>query len=721
MTPCDWVTRVKAKLSAHRSFMDGAAPACTPIDPATLEAIEAKWKLRLPAEYRDYVLRIENGGLGPDYGIAPLDEHGGMPRPPKRKGKNVKAAPPPDPNRPFLLTERFDVLDAKRKRRPFPVPQGTNPYDGCVMLADHGCGYFTFLVVNGPKAGEVWCDYTAAMEDAYVSPLGVSFLAWYEEWLDGALVADMGKIVQSALAGEEPSDEARAFVAEYESLLVADGEPIAAAARIDVDIFLGRNEAAAALLREAERTHPKHSALAVSRRRIHREAFAEAEGTDVSTLARVAKHAVADVREAVAKNTNASDAVLALLADDPIDEVRQAVARHPSAGQATLEALFRPAFAQWRSLADEARLYELEAIARHAHAPVAIATAILDDNRETSLRPWLVRAAAMHAALEDGRVQALARSPQAIVRHAIATRPMLDDDLIARLARDPDHTVRLTIAARPSLADDILDRLSRDDSEIVRSMIARHPKASSRLLARLTRDPSAYVCYAVASAEALPKEAREVIELHPSYVAPSKGLRMDFGLWLRSPPHGRTRYLPLDATSAEAIRARVLSHPAAPVSLLAPFVEMQYGMGGYEIAHHPWLLVEPTLADALLVHPYDYTRRNMAERGDLPPAMVERLANDPSVDVRACVAARPDLSIELWQTFATAKERELREGAARSPMAPDLAKLALDAEVSVRRAVANNPTMPRAIANALAADPDATVRQAAVTSPSLDP
>src|SRR5436190_24128783 len=129
----DWVARVKGKLEAYRALRDDGdsdgedAPAGTPIDPAALEAIERQWSLRLPSEYRDYILRIENGGLGPDYGIAPLtlDTNGGMPGPPKpkAKAKTKTKVVVPEPERPFVPDRRFDALEPKGKPRPIPVPE----------------------------------------------------------------------------------------------------------------------------------------------------------------------------------------------------------------------------------------------------------------------------------------------------------------------------------------------------------------------------------------------------------------------------------------------------------------------------------------------------------------------------------------------------------------------------------------------------------------------
>ena len=86
--------------------------------------------------------------------------------------------------RPFPLDTAFEPLLL------YDLPAlrpGATPYDGCLQLCEHGCGYFDFLVVTGPLAGQVWSDDMAAVRNGSIRPTGLGFLAWYEQWLDGAL------------------------------------------------------------------------------------------------------------------------------------------------------------------------------------------------------------------------------------------------------------------------------------------------------------------------------------------------------------------------------------------------------------------------------------------------------------------------------------------------------------------------------------------------------
>jgi hypothetical protein len=175
----------------------GAAEHCFRLEPILAEPqlsiFESDWRVRLPPEYRDFITRIGNGGAGPAYGLFPLEEAVTY------RGPNV-------PN---------DFLSS-----PFPFVTAYNPYDdpnlseywkrsregqitkqeyearkfrevtGTLVLCHEGCGYLHLLVVSGPARGYTWLDATVS-DGGYV-PLGVSFLEWYERWLDSALAGTNG-------------------------------------------------------------------------------------------------------------------------------------------------------------------------------------------------------------------------------------------------------------------------------------------------------------------------------------------------------------------------------------------------------------------------------------------------------------------------------------------------------------------------------------------------
>src|SRR4051794_1827337 len=45
-----------------------------PVPSAQLEAFEKRWSITLPADYREFLLEVGNGGAGPFYGIFRLGE-----------------------------------------------------------------------------------------------------------------------------------------------------------------------------------------------------------------------------------------------------------------------------------------------------------------------------------------------------------------------------------------------------------------------------------------------------------------------------------------------------------------------------------------------------------------------------------------------------------------------------------------------------------------------
>jgi hypothetical protein len=156
-----------------------------PLSDAELGALEA-WLGSLPAEYRRFVRELGAHGAGPCYGLLP-------PVPPPASG----AGTAPDPARPFPC-DAESPYDA-------PVPAGAHLLDGTVALADNGCGGRSLLVLRGPRAGEVWSDWTR--ERGTVAPEAPGLLAWYEQWLDRALLEWL-EIAAPAIALDGPSDPA---------------------------------------------------------------------------------------------------------------------------------------------------------------------------------------------------------------------------------------------------------------------------------------------------------------------------------------------------------------------------------------------------------------------------------------------------------------------------------------------------------------------------------
>jgi hypothetical protein len=138
----------------------------TPLDDDGLAGLEARFGV-LPDDYRVLVRAFGVRSAGPYYGlvepVAPED-----PQHPQK----------PDPARTFRC-DAATPYDAK-------LPEGASPLDGTIVLAQQGCGGRSVLVVRGPRAGEVWSDWTP--EQGTIAPEAKTVFAWYEQWIDRALL-----------------------------------------------------------------------------------------------------------------------------------------------------------------------------------------------------------------------------------------------------------------------------------------------------------------------------------------------------------------------------------------------------------------------------------------------------------------------------------------------------------------------------------------------------
>lgn len=153
-----------------------------PASQEELASFEQRFGVELPEEYREFLSLAGNGGAGPDYGLVPL----GTPVP------RTQASP----SRSFVMREGWDSSVGEPA-----VPEGADLLDGCLLLNEKGCGYFHFLAVNGPSAGQVWVDHSAG--DGWVDPVAPGFNAWCEQRFDQALTTwAVGAIEEMNLRGE---------------------------------------------------------------------------------------------------------------------------------------------------------------------------------------------------------------------------------------------------------------------------------------------------------------------------------------------------------------------------------------------------------------------------------------------------------------------------------------------------------------------------------------
>ena len=129
-------------------------------------AFEARFAVKLPPAYRDFILTVGNGGAGPGNGVLGLSQC--LPHSFATMGEGCLSAP-------FL-----------HKRQVASAALDPAIYDaGAIRVADQGQGSFDLLLVTGEHRGLLWYDGLASA-DALI-PCHYDFAEWYATWLDNAL------------------------------------------------------------------------------------------------------------------------------------------------------------------------------------------------------------------------------------------------------------------------------------------------------------------------------------------------------------------------------------------------------------------------------------------------------------------------------------------------------------------------------------------------------
>lgn len=142
---------------------------------------ENKHGVKLPVEYKEFLLNLGNGGVGPYYGLYPLEKY--------RDHYNDHLWEDEDLARDYLN------VPFKRTERWIPEPIVDEPEQdfeglyGTISICHEGCGYLFTIIVNGEGYGDIWFDAMVSRQG--IMPLinnesnrRYSFFEWYESWLD---------------------------------------------------------------------------------------------------------------------------------------------------------------------------------------------------------------------------------------------------------------------------------------------------------------------------------------------------------------------------------------------------------------------------------------------------------------------------------------------------------------------------------------------------------
>lgn len=201
-------------------------------------AYENKNGIRLPEDYRNYLLHVGNGGVGPFYGLYELGAQEGI-------EPNLTRPFPLGPDKQLKLFDVYEEIDAQLSEMNIEnEDEADKMYEklyeeicgdincGFVFLCTEGCGMDSILIVNGEAYGTVW--YFDFANEAGTFPLlspetgaPMTFTDWYAVWLDSAInyletgTAMFHGYASFILSEEETSEPQPAEIPEYFDMPVA--------------------------------------------------------------------------------------------------------------------------------------------------------------------------------------------------------------------------------------------------------------------------------------------------------------------------------------------------------------------------------------------------------------------------------------------------------------------------------------------------------------------
>ena len=184
-------------LLAHPNTLKSIVPKEVFINPTISEEevseIEKRNNIILPKDYREFIIKIGNGCIGPRQGLLSLQE--------SMFDFKLRDNPAINLSKPFSYNEKWnedewiDAIDWDGGERPddevLEKYMSANHITGCLQICHIGHGATYLLVVNGEEYGNMWLD--GRIDYGGLKPLlnekgeRVSFISWFTEWLDEAV------------------------------------------------------------------------------------------------------------------------------------------------------------------------------------------------------------------------------------------------------------------------------------------------------------------------------------------------------------------------------------------------------------------------------------------------------------------------------------------------------------------------------------------------------
>ncbi|MFC8825935.1 SMI1/KNR4 family protein [Streptomyces sp. NPDC057137] len=181
-----------------------------PLTRGELADLEAQMGVRLPEEYRTFLLDVGAGRAGPAHGLFPVRRVQGrwrwegdgaeladlsrLAEPFPDRGPDPKVLAELVAQRPeeedFDAIEDFDDAIEAWDERWEPVMFAPERTVGAVVVSHQGCAQREWLVISGIHRGTMWSD--ARADDIDLAPLladdgtPLTFARWYTDWLEKA-------------------------------------------------------------------------------------------------------------------------------------------------------------------------------------------------------------------------------------------------------------------------------------------------------------------------------------------------------------------------------------------------------------------------------------------------------------------------------------------------------------------------------------------------------
>jgi hypothetical protein len=154
----------------------------SPITLTQVEIFEAEHQIRLPEDYRAFLLEIGSSGAGPSYGLLPvLGNYNHLPPlvPLPRAGYLASPSPiiPGGQYAQGWADEKEEWVEK--------LDLDWHPFQGALEICYHGCADFSLLIISGEGRGRV-----VEVSELFIPPSFApypDFLSWYEAWQDAVL------------------------------------------------------------------------------------------------------------------------------------------------------------------------------------------------------------------------------------------------------------------------------------------------------------------------------------------------------------------------------------------------------------------------------------------------------------------------------------------------------------------------------------------------------